>query len=85
MDFLGLMISIMSGKKIKNEKGKKNEIIKENLKKYATSKNKMKKLNVREPKEKMNYSLHVTSRILQLKDILISFARPTALKWRASE
>lgn len=75
MDFLGLMISIMSGKKIKNEKGKKNEIIKENLKKYATSKNKMKKLNVREPKEKMNYSLHVTSRILQLKDILISFAR----------
>ena len=33
MDFLGLMISIMSGKKIKNEKGKKNEIIKENLKK----------------------------------------------------
>ena len=69
------MISIMSGKKIKNEKGKKNEIIKENLKKYATSKNKMKKLNVREPKEKMNYSLHVTSRILQLKDILISFAR----------
>lgn len=74
MEILGLMISIMSGKKIKNGKGKKNEIIKENLKKYATSKNKMKKLNVREPKEKMNYSLHVTSRILQLKDILISFA-----------
>lgn len=75
MEILGLMISIMSGKKIKNEKGKKNEIIKENSKKYAASKNRMKKLNAREPKEKMNYSLHVTSRILQLKDILISFAR----------
>lgn len=59
MEILGLMISIMSGKKIKNGKGKRNEIIKENLKKYAVNKNKMKKLNEREQEKQMNCFLHV--------------------------
>ena len=61
MDFLGLIISIMSGKKIKNEKGKKNEIIKENSKKYAASKNRMKKLNARKQEKQMNCFLHAIS------------------------
>ena len=57
MEKFGLTRSIMNVKNVK----KKNEITKENLKKHAVSKNKMKKLNLRKPEEQMNYFLHAIS------------------------
>lgn len=55
MEMFGKMISIMNVKNV----NKRNEIIKENLKKYAANKNKTKKLNEREQEKQMNCFLHV--------------------------
>lgn len=66
MEMFGKMISIMNVKNV----NKRNEIIKENLKKYVSSKSWTKKPNAREQEKQMNYFLHVISQILQLRDIL---------------
>ena len=57
METLGLTKNSKSGRNVM----KRLEIIKENLKKYVASKNKMKKLNAREQEMQMNCFLYAIS------------------------
>ena len=66
MERFGLMKSIMNVKNV----NKRNETIKESLKKYVVSKSWTKKPNAKEQEKQMNYFLHVISQILQLRYIL---------------